>query len=188
MKAMLGGCGGDKGGHLCRYHVKTPWEELFIPVLAQYSPISRDNMDSVETYKPAFTEPPGTNFVGIPIKGLVLPSPYVCYGRPYYELCAKHVKETFHASRVYIIASRSLAANTDRVEKLIEALGRESVVGVQKGLTPHTPWSEILSIAAECRKVGADCVVTLGAGSTTDGAKLVVLVSLLQFIQLLLPL
>ncbi len=134
--------------------------------------------ESAETYKPAFTEPPGTNFVGISTKDLVLPSPYLSYGRPYYELCAKHVEQTFHASRVYIIASRSLAANTDRVDKLVEALGPARVVGVRRqGITPHTPWSEILSITAECREARADCVVTLGAGSTTDGAKLVVLVS-----------
>ncbi|KAF2476672.1 Dehydroquinate synthase-like protein [Lindgomyces ingoldianus] len=132
-------------------------------------------MDTVETYKPAFTEPPGTNLAGIPIKGLQLPSPWVSYGRPYYESCAKHIKETFHASRVYIIASGSLSRNTDKVLKLVEAIGEDNVVGLRKGMTPHTPWSEILSISAECRKAKTDCVVTLGAGSTTDGAKLVVL-------------
>jgi alcohol dehydrogenase class IV len=134
-------------------------------------------MNSMETYKPAFDEPPGTNLAGIPIKGLQLPSPYISYGRPYYESCAKHMKETFHASKPYIIGSRSLVKNTDKLEKLIEALGKDNVVGVKRGMTPHTPWSEILSIAAECRKTGADCVVTLGAGSLTDGAKLVVLVN-----------
>lgn len=134
-------------------------------------------MYSTETYKPAFTEPPGTNLAGIPVTGLVLPSPYVSYGRPYYESCARHVNETFHASKVYIVASGSLARNTDRVDKLIETLGKDKVVGLRRGMTPHTPFSEILSIAQECRDAGADCVVTLGAGSVTDGAKLVVLVS-----------
>jgi alcohol dehydrogenase class IV len=133
-------------------------------------------MDPKETYKPAFDEPPGTNLAGIPIKGLQLPSPYISYGRPYYESCTKHIQSTFHASKPYIIASRSLAQNTDNLEKLIEAIGKENVVGVKKGMTPHTPRSEILSIAADCREAGADCVVTLGAGSLTDGAKLVVLV------------
>ena len=133
-------------------------------------------MPDTETYKPAFDEPPGTNLAGIPIKGLQLPSPYVSYGRPYQESCAKHIRETFHASKVYIIASGSLARNTDEVDTLIDAIGKDSVVGVRKGMTPHTPWSEILAITAECRAGQADCVVTLGAGSMTDGAKLVVLV------------
>jgi alcohol dehydrogenase class IV len=129
-----------------------------------------------ETFKLAFAEPPGTNLAGIPIKGLQLPSPWVSYGLPYYESCAKHIKENFNASKTYIIASRSLSRDTDKIEKLIEAIGKQNVVGVRKGMTPHTPWSEILSIADECRKSDADCVVTLGAGSLTDGAKLVVLV------------
>ncbi|CAK7199697.1 hypothetical protein SEUCBS139899_002380 [Sporothrix eucalyptigena] len=134
-------------------------------------------MGSTEVFQPAFTEPPGTNLVGIPVSNLTLPSPDITYGRPYDELCAKHVRETFHASRVYIVVSRSLAAGTDRLDRLVTALDDAgvSVVGVRKGITPHTPWTEILSIAEECRQAEADCVVTLGAGSTTDGAKLVVL-------------
>ena len=51
-------------------------------------------------------------------------------------------------------------------------------MGVRKGITPHTPWSEVLQITKECREAGADAVVTLGAGSITDGCKLVVLVGL----------
>jgi alcohol dehydrogenase class IV len=133
-------------------------------------------MAAVETYKPAFTEPPGTNLAGIPIKGLVLPSPDVSYGLPYYEACKKHVNETFKASKVYIIASGSLARNTDKVDKLVKAIGDDKVVGIRRGIIPHTPWSDILNIAKECRDLGADCVVTLGAGSITDGAKIVVLV------------
>lgn len=129
-----------------------------------------------ETFKPAFTEPPGTNLAGIPTKRLQLPSPWVSYGRPYYESCTKHIKEEFNASRVYIIASRSLSKDTDKLDKLVDAIGKHNVVGLRKGMTPHTPWSEILTIADECRKADADCLVTLGAGSLTDGAKLVVLV------------
>ncbi|KAF2702721.1 putative Fe-containing alcohol dehydrogenase [Pleomassaria siparia CBS 279.74] len=128
-----------------------------------------------ETYKLAFTEPLGTNLAGIPVQGLDLPSPWVSYGRPYYESCAKHVRDTFNASRIYIIASRSLTRNTDKVDKLVNALGKDNVVGVRNGMTPHTLWSDILSITAECRDLETDCVVTIGAGSITDGAKLVVL-------------
>ncbi|KAF2688266.1 Dehydroquinate synthase-like protein [Lentithecium fluviatile CBS 122367] len=121
-------------------------------------------MESRETYMPAFDEPPGTNLAGISIKGLKLPSPYISYGRPYHASCAKYIKDTFHASK-----------NSDKLDKLVEAISKENVVGVKKGMTPHTPWSDILSIAAECREAPADCVVTLGAGSLTDGSKLVVL-------------
>lgn len=137
---------------------------------------SHSTMDTDETYELAFSNPIGTNLAGIPVKGMSLPSPYVSWGRPYQEACAKHVQKTFNASKVYVIVSKTLARTTDKADKLIEALRKDHVVGVRKGITPHTPWSEILSIAAECRVAKADCVVTLGAGSTTDGAKLVVLV------------
>ncbi|KAK5111547.1 hypothetical protein LTR62_004843 [Meristemomyces frigidus] len=99
--------------------------------------------------------------------------PNVSYGRPYPEACAKHVTETFRAHRVYIIASGSLARNTDHVRQLQTALG-DKVVGVRKGMKPHTLWSEILEVTAEARAVQADLLITLGAGSLTDGAKIVV--------------
>ena len=129
-----------------------------------------------EEFRPAFSEPPGTNFAGIPIANLTLPNPGLSSGLPYYESCAKHIKETFHASKVYIVASKSLSSNTDKLEKLVSAIGKDNVAGVKKGITPHTPWSEILQITKECKEAGVDCVVTLGAGSITDGCKLVVMV------------
>lgn len=133
-----------------------------------------------ETFRAAFTDPPGTILAGIQVSNLKLPSPDVSYGLPYDEACAKHVKQTFGSSKVYIIASGTLSRETDKVERLVKAINAQpgvEVVGVKKGMTPHTPWSEILQIAKECREGGADCVVTLGAGSITDGAKIVVLVS-----------
>jgi alcohol dehydrogenase class IV len=135
---------------------------------------------SKETFRPAFTDPPGTKLAGVPTQNLKLTTPQLTYGLPYDVACAKHISETFHASRVYIIASGTLSRTTDKVDKLIATIGQESVVGLRKGISPHSPWSEILSIAQECRDVQADCVVTLGAGSTTDGAKIVVLVGHLE--------
>ena len=134
-------------------------------------------MDNRETFIPAFTDPPGTNLAGIPISNLRLVNPDLSYGLPYQDSAAKHINTTFHASKVYIVASRSLCTNTDKLDTLIDAIGKDNVVGVRRGITPHTPWSEILDITAECREKGVDCVVTLGAGSITDGCKLVVLVS-----------
>lgn len=81
------------------------------------------------------------------------------------------------ASRVYIIASGTLSRESDRVEKLVDAIGKDNVAGVKKGMTPHTPYSEILQITAEAKEADADCLVTLGAGSITDGAKMITFVS-----------
>ena len=134
-------------------------------------------MSQNEVYRPAFTDPPGINLAGIPTSNLKLSAPYVSYGLPYQEACAQHVRETFKASRVYVIASGTLSRKTDKLEKLTDALGKEHVVGVRKGMTPHTLWSEVLQITSEAKQAKADCIVTLGAGSITDGAKIVTLVS-----------
>lgn len=102
--------------------------------------------------------------------------PHISYGLPFPIACAKHVSKTFQASRVYIIASGSLSRNTDHVQQLRNALS-PNVVGVRNGMTPHTLWSEILEVTKEAKDANADILVTLGAGSLTDAAKIIALVS-----------
>ncbi|PVH85323.1 Dehydroquinate synthase-like protein [Cadophora sp. DSE1049] len=109
-----------------------------------------------ETYKLAF--PPQ-------------PKPYISTGIPFPEACAHHIDNTFHASKVYIIVSSSIS-KTDNFTRLQKALG-EKIVGVRKGIKPHTPWDDIVEIVNDVRENGADILVTLGAGSLTDGAKIV---------------
>lgn len=107
------------------------------------------------------------------------PSPYISYGIPYPEACAKHVSETFHASRVYILASGALSRNTSDLPSLVSALesqmGKGSVVGIRKGILPHSHYSDILEIVKEAKTANADILVTLGGGSLTDAAKVVTL-------------
>ncbi|KAG0649278.1 Dehydrogenase FUM7 [Hyphodiscus hymeniophilus] len=133
-------------------------------------------MPSSETYKKAFDEPPAVRVSGTAEVGTLV-TPHISYGLPYTEACAKHVTVTFKASRVYIIASGTLSRETDRLERLIAALEEKNVqvVGVKKGMRPHTPWSQIIEIAVEAKALKVDCFVTLGAGSLTDGAKIIVL-------------
>ncbi|KEQ92177.1 hypothetical protein AUEXF2481DRAFT_32381 [Aureobasidium subglaciale EXF-2481] len=100
--------------------------------------------------------------------------PHISYGIPFYESCAKHVNETFDAKRVYIIASGSLSRDTDNITKLEDALG-DKVAGVCRGMTPHTLWSEVLEITHEAREAKVDLIITCGAGSLTDGAKVIAL-------------
>ena len=58
------------------------------------------------------------------------------------------------------------------MERLQNALG-DKVVGVRRGMTPHTLWSEILEVTKAAVDADADLLVTLGAGSLTDGAKII---------------
>ncbi|KAF7986288.1 hypothetical protein HWV62_35226 [Athelia sp. TMB] len=100
--------------------------------------------------------------------------PLVSQGLPFPDACLKHVSTTFNVSRIYIISSGSLARNTDALERLQRALeGR--VVGTRVGMKPHTYFREVLEIVHDAREARADCIVTLGGSSLTDGAKVVAL-------------
>ena len=105
--------------------------------------------------------------------------PLLSYGIPFPAAAAEHVTKTFGASRVYVICSGSLSRNTDALGRLTAALGPEKVVGRRLGMQSHTLWSEVLQIVEEARKAKADLLLTLGAGSLTDAAKIVALVSLI---------
>lgn len=108
------------------------------------------------------------------------PLPMVTYGLPYPDALAKHLNATLHCSRPYVIISNSLANNTDALERLraaLEGSGDAKIAGVRFGMRPHTYYSEVLDVVGEVKAAGADCMVTLGGGSLTDGAKAVVLVS-----------
>ena len=98
--------------------------------------------------------------------------PRLSYGIDFPTAAARYVTNT-KASRVYVICSGSLARNTDSLTRLTAALGPERVAGQRIGMKTHTQWSEVLEIVADARKVKADMLLTLGAGSLTDGAKIV---------------
>ena len=104
-------------------------------------------------------------------------SPWISYGLPFDIACAKHVAETFHGQRIYILASGSLSRNTDAVSHLEKSLsnsvGEGAVVGITRGIRSHSYYSDILEIIGKARTAKTDCLVTLGAGSLTDAAKVV---------------
>jgi alcohol dehydrogenase class IV len=123
-----------------------------------------------ETVRPAFAD---------------RPRPLLSYGIPFPAAAAHHIADTFKASKVYIICSGSLARNTDALDRLTAALGPQKVVGRRIGMQSHTLWSEVLEIVHDARRAEADLLLTLGAGSLTDGAKVVALVCLHFFQQLI---
>lgn len=120
-----------------------------------------------ETFRPAFPD---------------RDRPMISYGLSFTESVIKHAEETFHASRIYIICSDSLARNTEHLDELKAKL-RSKLAGVRIGMKPHSLWSEILEVVAEAETVDADLLVTLGAGSLTDAAKIVSYVLLLHTVR-----
>src|SRR5436190_4363778 len=101
--------------------------------------------------------------------------PLISYGLPYTEACRKHVEQTFNASRVYIISSRSLARDTTALLDLQQALNGR-IAGTRVGMSPHTLLSECMEVMQDVRRVNADLIVTVGGGSLTDAAKIVAFV------------
>ncbi|KZT50634.1 putative Fe-containing alcohol dehydrogenase [Calocera cornea HHB12733] len=99
---------------------------------------------------------------------------HVSYGLRFPEACANHVNNTFKASRVYIIASRTLANNGSALQSLKAALTAK-VVGTRVGMSGQNLWSEVAGIVNECRELDADIIVTLGGSSVADAAKLTAL-------------
>lgn len=96
----------------------------------------------------------------------------ISYGLRFPAACEKHIRETFNCSRVFVIGSATLLATSDALVRLKQALG-DKIVGVQAGIKPHTPLDDCLEIIRSCRALSVDCLITLGAGSITDGAKLI---------------
>lgn len=128
--------------------------------------INQFSIRAQETYRPAFAGDKSHEFAS-----------YISYGLAYPEACVKHVSETFYAARIYILASGSLSRNTNAVDKLIHKLnqdvGDRTVVVKKIGIQSHTYLSDVLDIVNKAKDCDADCLVTLGAGSLTDAAKVV---------------
>ena len=76
------------------------------------------------------------------------------------------------ASRVFLLASRSLNTRTGEVEKMKAALGNR-FAGVHDDMPPHTPREAVVACANAAREAGCDLLVSFGGGSMTDGGKAV---------------
>ncbi len=97
----------------------------------------------------------------------------VTYGIPIGKAVADAV-ERAGASRVFIMASRTLIVRNQEIQEVIEGLDGK-VCGVYSGMPPHTPRDAVLEAVESARKGRAEMIVTIGGGSITDAAKAVCL-------------
>src|SRR5438132_11536431 len=97
----------------------------------------------------------------------------VVFGKPYAEALAQEV-DRVEARAVFILASGTLARETDTVERLRAMLGNR-LAGVCAKIGAHTPRADVVAAANAAREAGAGLLVTLGGGSVTDAAKMVAL-------------
>lgn len=95
----------------------------------------------------------------------------VIFGRPAAAAIAEEA-ERLGASRVVLIASKSLAEQTDEIDRIKSALGPRCAA-VHTGIAPHVPRPDVVAAAETARRAKADLIVSVGGGSVTDCAKIV---------------
>ncbi len=76
----------------------------------------------------------------------------------------------FHASRVFIVSSNSIATGTPIVGSVAKELGSR-YAGFFSGCIAHVPRPSVLAAAAAIRSAEADLVVGIGGGSVADTIK-----------------
>jgi maleylacetate reductase len=99
------------------------------------------------------------------------PMESVIYGRPFAEAVKEQVEQS-GATSVFLLASGTLARDTDLVGQIRSALGNR-LAGVHARIGAHTPRGDVVDAANMARDADADLLVTLGGGSVTDAAKMV---------------
>jgi maleylacetate reductase len=95
----------------------------------------------------------------------------VVFGKPYIEALAGEV-DRLEARAVFVLASGTLARETDLVARLQQMLGNR-FAGLCAKIGAHTPRTDVVAAANMAREANADLIVTLGGGSVTDAAKMV---------------
>ncbi|HUB11636.1 MAG TPA: iron-containing alcohol dehydrogenase [Acetobacteraceae bacterium] len=99
------------------------------------------------------------------------PMERVVYGIPFAEALAREI-ETTGAHAVYVLASGTLARETDVVDTVKATLGNK-LAGVCTRIGAHTPRPDVVAAANAAREAKADALLTVGGGSVTDAAKMV---------------
>jgi maleylacetate reductase len=95
----------------------------------------------------------------------------VIYGRAFTDAVKDEV-ERADAHAVFVLASGTLARETELVDRLKAALGNR-FAGLCAKIGSHTPRIDCVAAANAARAARADLIVTLGGGSVTDAAKIV---------------
>src|SRR5260370_42661205 len=84
----------------------------------------------------------------------------IVFGRPYVEALAQEVDHV-EARAVFVLASGTLARETDTVDRLRGMLGNR-LAGVCARIGAQTPRTDIVRPSNRAREAGADLIVTLG--------------------------
>jgi len=95
----------------------------------------------------------------------------IVYGQPT-AVALTAEADRLGASRVFLMASRTMSRNTDEVGKVRDALDSR-YAGLYDAMPALTPREAVLDATRAARAVRADLIVTFGGGSLTDAGKMV---------------
>ena len=98
-----------------------------------------------------------------------LPLERVVFGRPAADAAVEEVAR-IGATRVFIVASKSLARNTPVIRTIAEALGSR-YVGLFDGCVQHSPRASVIAAASAVRAAAPDLILTVGGGTAIDTVK-----------------
>ena len=95
----------------------------------------------------------------------------IIYGTDFIQALTREL-ELSGESRVFVLASGTLARNTDTLARVRAALGGR-YAGVCAEIGAHTPRIDVVAAANAARAADADLLLSVGGGSITDAAKMV---------------
>jgi len=98
-----------------------------------------------------------------------LPLERVVFGRPAAEVAVEEAARV-GATRVFIVASKSLARNTPVIRTIADALGSQ-YTGLFDGCVQHSPRASVIAAARAVRVAQPDLILTVGGGTAFDTVK-----------------
>jgi hypothetical protein len=98
-----------------------------------------------------------------------LPLERVIFGRPAAEAAVEEAAR-IDATRVFIVASKTLATKTPVVRTIAEAFGRH-YVGLFDGCVQHSPRASVIAATRAVRAAAPDLILTVGGGTAIDTVK-----------------
>jgi alcohol dehydrogenase class IV len=99
-----------------------------------------------------------------------LPLERVVFGRPSAEAVVDEMTRV-GATKVFIVAAKSVARNTPVVSAIADALGPGHYTGLFDGCVQHSPRESVIAAARAVRAAAPDLIVTVGGGTAIDTVK-----------------
>ena len=95
----------------------------------------------------------------------------VVFGRPAAEAVLEQT-EHYHASKVFLVSSKTLSRKTDVIKTIQRALGTR-FAGLYDETIQHVPRGSVIACAEAARRAEPDLIVTIGGGTPIDTVKAV---------------